>query len=95
MLKILRILTICSMIAIGSGCAANDLVEPICLPDRPELPTVSNEEKIELWSVNSETVQKLAIREARLKNHIETIEELADAHNQQFKAACAEAVSPP
>ena len=76
------------MMIIGSGCATT-IAEPLCLPARPVLPSVSNEEKFELHLVNAETLEKLAIRELRLKNHIETIEGITVEHNKQFKAECA------
>jgi hypothetical protein len=72
---------------VGSGCATS-IVEPLCLPSRPTLINVTNMEKYELYLVNPTTVESLALNDERLKNHIETIEAITEAHNEQFKASC-------
>lgn len=88
----LLILTICSMMTIGSGCSLfkDRISEPLCLPSRPVVPNISNEEKFDLWSANPTALEGLALRELRLKTHIETIEQITKEHNRQFKASCAE-----
>lgn len=85
----LLILTACSIMMIGSGCAAH-IGEPMCLPARPSLINITNEEKFELYVVNPTTVEALAINDRRLKTYIETVEAITVAHNKQFKAQCAD-----
>jgi len=83
----LLILTICLIMTIGSGCAAH-VAEPLCLPQRPTLINLTNDEKFQLWTANPVALEALAINDQRLKTHIETIEEITEAHNEQFEAKC-------
>lgn len=87
----LRVLTILLIVTTGSGCSLlKDRVrEPLCLPTRPMLYDLSIEEQRE---IPEDTLEKVAINDARLKSHIKTIEGITEAHNQQFKAKCAEGV---
>lgn len=88
--RLLKILTISLIMMVGSGCATKPLYQPFCISsdDRPVLEDVSNQEKFDLHLANPEALEKLAINDARLKNHIETIEAAASEHNKQFKAKC-------
>jgi hypothetical protein len=70
----------------GSGCASN-VAEPLCLPARPVLYDITVEEQ-EL--INDDTLEKIAINDARLKSYIQTFERITREHNRQFKAQCAE-----
>lgn len=89
----ISILTICLITLIGStGCSLfkDNLILPFCVPERPELYSLSTEEKTDIWFANPDAVTKLAVNETRLKNHVETIEEIAEEHNKQFKVECVE-----
>ena len=93
MMTRLLALTTLAILTIGiSGCSIwKDRVrEPLCLPDRPYLEAISVEEQREMWAVNKDTWTKVAINDERLKSHIKTIEGITAAHNEQFKARCAE-----
>lgn len=92
-MKTLKVLTILAILTIGtSGCSIfkDRIREPLCLPERPFLEEITREEQVEMWSVNRDTWIKVAINDERLKNHIRSIEEITTAHNEQFKAQCAE-----
>lgn len=84
-----RLLTILLIVTTGSGCSIfKDRVrEPLCLPSRPVLVDITVEEQ---RAMNPATLEKVAINDIRLKTHIKTIEEITEAHNEQFKAQCAE-----
>ena len=71
---------------IGSGCSAL-VAEPLCLPARPVLYPLTVEEQRDM---SIDTLEKVAINDARLKSHIRTIEQITEAHNKQFKASCAD-----
>jgi hypothetical protein len=86
MLKSLKILMIFSIVGI-SGCAAT-LPSPFCPPDRPEIITISNDDKFAMYEAAPSALEALAINQERLQVHIETIEEAAEAHNEQFTAEC-------
>ena len=86
-------LTILLTVTIGiSGCGLwkDSVREPLCLPTRPVLLDISEEEQDNMWSVNKDIWTKVAINDERLKSHIETIEEITEAHNEQFRAECAD-----
>ena len=92
MMKTLKVLTIFPILMmIGSGCSAL-VAEPLCLPARPILYPLSIEEQ---RAMEQDTLEKVAINDARLKSHIKTIEQITEAHNTQFKAKCADEVSTP
>ena len=90
MLRSLKILTICLIMMSGSGCSLfkERIIQPLCLPDRPTLINLSNEEKYDLYLANATALEALSINDTTLKNHIETIEEVVREHNKQFKAQC-------
>ena len=87
MLKILKILMISLTTMVGSGCA-NNIVSPMCLPDRPELINISNDDKFAMFEASPSGLEALALNDDKLKLHIETIEDIAVEHNKQFKAEC-------
>lgn len=91
MSKTLKVLTTLLIVTTISGCGLfKDRVrEPLCLPARPVLEDISVQEQVDLFSVNRDAMLKVATNDARLKNHIQTIEEITEAHNEQFKAKCA------
>lgn len=91
MSKTLKVLTTLLIVTTISGCSVfKDRVrEPLCLPARPVLEDISGEEQAELFSVNRDAMVRIASNDIRLKNHIKTIEEITEAHNEQFKAKCA------
>ena len=86
MRKSLKVLTILPILMIGSGCSAL-VAEPLCLPARPVLYPLTVEEQRDM---SIDTLEKVAINDARLKSHIRTIEQITEAHNKQFKASCAD-----
>lgn len=86
-------LTTLAILTIGtSGCSIwKDRVrEPLCLPERPYLEAITFEEQHQMWDVNKDTWTKVAINDERLKSYIKTIEGITAAHNEQFKARCAD-----
>lgn len=85
----MKILMISLIMMIGSGCSAL-VAEPLCLPSRPTLINLDNDQKLALVRADREAVEALAINDARLKNHIESIEDITEAHNGQFRAKCAD-----
>lgn len=86
-MKTLQVLTILTTLTIGSGCQHN-LIQPFCLPDRPELEAISVEAQRTLKKEYPEDLVKIAVNDIKLKSHIRTIERLSIAHNKQFKTKC-------
>ena len=70
-----------------SGCSLfkERLIDPLCLPERPSLESISIEEQ---RAMDRETLRKVAENDVKLKSWIVKAERSADAHNQQFKAKC-------
>ena len=87
MLKNLKILTVFSIMMIGSGCATH-VASPFCPPDRPELIDISNQEKFDMYNAAPSALEALALNDERLKSHIRLLEAIAVEHNKQFKAEC-------
>ena len=73
-----------------SGCTLfkGDLIEPLCLPERPILESISVEQQRELKNANEEAFSSVVLNDVSLKAHIVVIETIVGVHNQQFKAKC-------
>ena len=75
---------------LGSGCSLfkHSIIQPLCLPERPQLVEVTNEQKYQLYLAEPTALEALAVKDLRLKSHIETLEEITEIHNKQFEAKC-------
>lgn len=82
-MKALTVLAILMMIGL-SGCATN-LINPLCLPDRPELLPLTVQQKVEM---DPDALEVVALNDRALKGYIITIERVVEAHNEQFEATC-------
>ena len=80
----MKVLTTLLILTTTSGCAIQH-INPLCLPDRPQLYPITIEEQIE---INPDTLEKIGINDARLKAYVMHAELLAAEHNKQFKIAC-------
>ena len=67
------------------GCSTTPPQIPLCLPDRPELVSVSIEDQRALHSASPEGLSRLALNDTRLKAHLSTIEEIVDAYNRELR----------
>lgn len=88
-MRTLQVLTILLIVTTSSGCSIlkDRVLEPLCLPSRPLLYDLTIEEQA---AMDRDTLEKVAINDARLKSHIKTIEGITEEHNKQFKALCAD-----
>ena len=90
-MKNLQVLTILTILTTTSGCSLfkNNLVEPLCLPDRPILEVISIEEQRAIKDqVGKDTLRKVGTNDQALKAWVSTVERLAEVHNEQFKSKC-------
>ena len=85
-MKTLKVLTILLILTTTSGCA-NHFINPLCLPHRPTLESVSIEEQIE---IQPSTLIKIAENDSKLKQWVVSVERITSIHNEQFKATCIE-----
>lgn len=83
----LQALTILLIATTSSGCGLlrNNVMEPLCLPDRPSLENISI---VEQSDINAQTLRKIADNDRKLKAHVRVTERLVEEHNKQFKAEC-------
>lgn len=86
-----RVFLICLILISGSflpGCTTTPVYQPLCGPDRPVLAPLTEEEQWAIMGIDPDLLYKIAENQATLKNHILHWEELADAHNEVYDAAC-------
>jgi len=86
-----RVLITCLILAIGGsswGCAANDLVEPLCYPIKPTLYDITLEEQRQIKAINPHLLARIGINDKVLKDYISLMIELTVSHNEQFEATC-------
>jgi len=81
----LKGLIILTTLMISSGCVSNNVIEPLCLPNRPTLEPITT---VEQMLINAQTLRKIADNDLKLKSYVRTAERLAEEHNKQFKAKC-------
>lgn len=95
-MKILKVLTILTTLTITSGCSLwkNNLVEPLCLPERPVLETVSIEDQRSMKNASQKGFSQLGRNDLALKDWVVVVEKITAAHNEQFKAQCYEPLLP-
>ncbi len=91
-MKNLRGLAILLTLAIGAGsggCASNDLIEPLCLPDWPALEDITLAEQMDIRAyVGKDVLRKVVHNDTKQQNYIELVDDLVYAHNEQFEATC-------
>jgi hypothetical protein len=88
-MKISRVLIICLIATITSGCAGNDLVEPLCYPLKPVLEDITPQEQMDIRAyVGADVLRRIGWNDKQLKEYIRLMVELTDSHNQQFEATC-------
>lgn len=86
-LRVLATLLIATII--GSGCATTErFIEPLCTPSRPTMIDMSIEDQLAFREWDLVLFTGVALNDLRLKRHIATIENLIEAHNEQFEAEC-------
>jgi len=77
---------ILSILTIGiSGCAAHPEVAAYCVPVRPNLLAVSEEQA---RTADPELIMIVERNQLTLKNHIKLLEDLALAYNAQLGVTC-------
>jgi hypothetical protein len=82
----LKVLTTLLILMITStGCAINREVQPLCLPDRPELQSITVVEQLD---IQPSVLLKIADNDLKLKSWVTTVERITEVHNGQFKAKC-------
>ena len=90
MIKTLKVLTICLILTISSGCSLfkDRLIEPLCLPDRPELESISIEEQTSIKHISPDLLRRVGENDLKLKSYIRTVDAVVSVHNEQFKVKC-------
>lgn len=83
-MKSLKVLAIFLILITSSGCA-NRFIEPLCLPDRPDLEPISVAEQAD---IKPSTLLKIAENDLKLKSWVVTAERITEEHNEQFSAKC-------
>lgn len=84
-----QILTITSLLMLA-GCASNPPQVPLCLPDRPELETLTVNQQRMLHRASPESLALLSRNDTRLKAHLSTVESLVDAYNTELNLGSCE-----
>ena len=76
-------------VSVSLGCASNDLVEPLCLPDWPQLEDITIAEQLEIRAyVGEDVLRRVVTNDTKQQNYIELVDDLVYAHNEQFEASC-------
>ena len=86
----MKVLTILTILTIGSGCESTPPYAPNCSPEGPSLEPISLEEQWDIMGISPDLLGKIASNDLKLKNHIKLLEELAAAHNEQYGVKCDE-----
>jgi len=75
--------------SVSAGCASNDLIEPLCLPDWPQLEDITVHEQRDIKNmVGKDTLRKVVVNDAKQQGYIELVDDLVYTHNEQFEASC-------
>ncbi len=75
--------------SVSVGCASNDLVEPLCLPDWPALEDITVAEQLEIRAyVGKDVLRRVTENDAKQQSYIELVDDLVYVHNEQFEASC-------
>jgi hypothetical protein len=75
----------------GCGLFRNNLVEPLCLEARPLLQDVTIADQRLMKEASEQGFEIVVLNDRALKDWIVGTEKIVEAHNEQFKATCAEA----
>ena len=76
-------------LAILTGCATTEkFIDPLCINDRPRLAPLSVEEQVAIRDLSQDLLFRIANNQTLLLDHINLIERLVAAHNEQFEAEC-------
>ena len=70
---------------LSSACSSQRMQVPFCVPDRPQLESLSVEEQRALHSASPEGLLLLARNDIQLKAHLSSIEQQADRYNKELK----------
>ncbi len=87
-MRISRVLIISLIATIISGCAGNDLVEPLCYPLKPVVEDISRAEQLQIKHISEDLLRRIGTNDKKLKEFIRLMMELTDSHNKQFEATC-------